>query len=150
MKHENKIFLATLVTGAVMLVALTAFSPIPAVGAELDGNWYEGYAENLGLDEDFLERTNIKDAEFYAPDELTEQTIAERTGTIVEKIIGVCIDEDGNGEILNTCTRYDYITYRAYPEIEVGDIVLTYCVYEGEDVVWREDYVLDTDQIIEE
>lgn len=153
MKSDNKIFAATVLTGAVAMAVLTMVSPIP--GAELSGEWYEGYATGLGLEQDFASRAGIAGDEmefipFISTADLTADKLTGGT-PVVEIILGVCLDDNGNGEVINTESEYNYIRYS--DDIQPGDIVLTYALYSGngiDDVVWVEDYVIDTNQIIEE
>ena len=160
-KDELKIFLGTLIPTIVMFLILVALAPIPSVGAEVDisSQWYIRYAVEMGLDDDFCEMVGI-DADYInlcQPDELTDAFVVsyEDTDVVVEKIIGVCVDEARNGEILNTADKnHNYIHYGN--NIGVGDIVLSYCIYDvasstEEDVIIdRYDYIIDTDQLIEE
>lgn len=148
MKSNDKIFAATVLTGAVAMAALCFVSPIPA--AELSGDWYEDYSSGLELEEDFAERCGIDGITFVDTDDLT---MAQLVGNarIAERIIGVCLDADGNGQIINTDSEYDYIHYPEF--INPGEIVCTYALYvpgSYDDIEWIEYYVIDNDTIIEE
>ena len=83
-------------------------------------------------------------------DDYTEEFREENAGNlIVERIIGVVLDEDGNGQIINTeSEEYNYISYSDVSGISVGNVVLTYCVHnadntEADDVIYRVDYIID-------
>lgn len=76
----------------------------------------------------------------YGTDELPEKNV--RGITVVERSVGICLDDDGNGMILDTKNReFDYISYRNLG-IEKGEVIVTYCVYnpETEEI---EDDILD-------
>ena len=67
---------------------------------------------------------------------------------LIEKLIGVCLDEEGNGELLNPYNpNFNYISYASIDGISKGDVVLTVCIYApngGEDeIVDRFDYIID-------
>ncbi len=76
-------------------------------------------------------------------------TRAERHEIIIEKIIGVCLDDKGNGQILNAWDDdYDYISYASAPDIREGDVVMTLLTYNpdtnwDDDVIERCDFVID-------
>jgi hypothetical protein len=63
----------------------------------------------------------------------------------VERIVGLVTNrKTGNGKILNTSSADNYISYADTDfKINEGTIILTYLVYDGEDVAARYDYVLD-------
>ena len=158
MKEDFRNFWLPLITATAFLVVLALNAPCcfgaEAYAEEIDSAWYLGYAESLGLKGDFCARCGIEEAEFYQPDELTAEILTTRTSTVVEMFLGICTDSAGHGEILNTVTDYNYISYRGL-NIQEGDIVLSFCLYDtdghGEDdIVRRDDYVIDTNQIIEE
>ena len=165
MRKNDKIFLGTLGAGAAILSVLTFCAPIPAVADEVKTEdiaveWYSGYAEGLGLFSDFCGRAGVPkyDTVCFTPDSLTTEYLVHRQepdhGYVVEEFIGVCVDNNGNGQILNTTSECNYISYKDC-DIYKGDIVVTYCLFDPEgcgedDVTWREDYVIDTNQLIEE
>lgn len=76
-------------------------------------------------------------------------TRAERHEIIIEKIIGVCLDDEGNGQILNAWDDdHDYISYASAPDIREGDVVMTLLTYNpdtnwDDDVIERCDFVID-------
>ena len=86
----------------------------------------------------------------YWNEDVTCELLENRGNDIViEKIIGVCIDNKGNGEILNyTDPNYNYISYRGVRGVRKGDTVLTICIYTPgnsytDDVCDRFDYIID-------
>lgn len=71
----------------------------------------------------------------YDPDEITEEMLLSRddSNVIIEHVHGICMDEEGNGRVLNTDSEYDYIAYNGFActaLVEVGDIVDTYLIYD--------------------
>lgn len=91
-------------------------------------------------------------AELYESCDLTPEilrTRAERHEIIIEKIIGVCLDDEGNGQILNPWDEdHDYISYASAPGIREGDVVMTLLTYNpdtnwDDDVIERRDFVID-------
>lgn len=118
----------------------TRRTEITAQETELD--FYQGLVEELS------------EIEIYDCSELTYDMLVNRDGKIIiEKIIGkvVSIDEDGriNGEVLNCSDDYyNYICYNCVEGVEVGNIILTYCIYNPDtsyedDIISRFDYVID-------
>lgn len=86
----------------------------------------------------------------YEVDDLDCETLENRNGNIIiEKIIGQVLNAEGDGIILNTeDDYYNYISYRGVKGAEVGDIVLTYCIYNPDttytdDIIERFDYIID-------
>lgn len=86
----------------------------------------------------------------YEVDDLDCETLENRNGNIIiEKIIGQVLSAEGDGIILNTeDDYYNYISYRGVKCAEVGDIVLTYCIYNPDttytdDIIERFDYIID-------
>lgn len=84
--------------------------------------------------------------------ELTYDTLVNRDGNIIiEEIIGVCVNADGDGKVLNCNDEsYDYISYRSVPGVREGTVVLTYCIYNPDsiaedDIIMRYDYIIDTE-----
>lgn len=82
--------------------------------------------------------------------DLTEDMINNRTKhdvLLIERVIGVVEDDNGEGRVLNT-TEDKNISYAyIYEHYRVGTVVCTYFVYNpcttGEDIVNRYDYVID-------
>lgn len=95
----------------------------------------------------------------FDTDDITYDLLVNRTQydyIVVEKLIGVCENEKGDGVVINTTDKaHDYIAYRRSPDyctgqrIHTGDVVLTYLIYNPnttwiDDVVERVDYIIDT------
>lgn len=84
----------------------------------------------------------------YWTGDLTIEILENRGADIViEKIIGRCLDEEGNGEILNCSDPYNYICYASVEDRYVGALILTICIYRpnsnlSDDIEARFDYVL--------
>lgn len=89
------------------------------------------------------------DVYIYDTDALDYETLVSRNGDIiVEKIVGICLNDEGNGRILNTETEFNYISYASVADVQKGDVVLTYEIYNPEtnledDIIERFDYVID-------
>lgn len=137
---DMKVFLATVGIGLFALLILVASAPC-CFGAEVDKVY-----ENMKIYEelDFIE--------VYEPDDLTEEALVNRNGKlIVVKYIGICLNEEGDGQILNTANDdFNYIKY--HDGINPGDVVLSYCIYDpdtdSEDgIISRFDYVIDANQL---
>lgn len=80
-------------------------------------------------------------------DQLT--TRKERGEIMVERMVGVVLDNEGNGEILTTeDDYYNYISYSMVDFANPGDYVVTYCLYnpatDYEDDVFRYDYPISS------
>lgn len=90
----------------------------------------------------------ISDAVIYEPDTMPECDRRELDHVVIEKIIGVCLDSEGNGQILNTRnTEFNYIYY-GNDDIQPGDVVMSLLTYNpdtnyDDDIVSREDFVID-------
>ena len=78
----------------------------------------------------WLNRGNV-----YEHDYITEEMLLNRTddSVIIEHICGICMDDEGNGKVLNTESEYNYIAYNnvfCTADVKNGDIVATYLVYD--------------------
>ena len=81
---------------------------------------------------------------------LTPEMIQRRKGSIIiEKCIGKVTDTEGNGRLLN-CTNpdYYYISYKSVENANIGDVILTYFVYNPDnnvedDILYRFDVIID-------
>lgn len=99
---------------------------------------YQQIAEDLSI------------VEIYDSSDLTLETLMNRNGKIIiEKCIGIVTNKDRDGKILN-CQNpdYDYINYSRVEDTQVGDIILTYLIYNPDnnfedDIMERFDYVID-------
>lgn len=169
-KNENRIFWGTLLILAFFLAVLTFCSPC-CFGAEIQAydidaedinvEFYYHLAAQLGLGKEVCEEAGIdyETSILVLPDQMKD--FSEGT-IVVEMVLGICCDEDGNGCVLNTSSWHDYISYAERDEKtgewlfswnEPGDIVMSFLVYKRdnyEDDCDRYDYILDTNQLIEE
>ena len=113
---------------------------------------YEAIAEEFDNEVALPERV-------FNTDDLTAEILENRIGcgyVVVEKIIGVCENNDKDGVVINTRDKaHNYISYRrAYDyctgqKIGKGDVVLTYLIYNPntawiDDISERIDYIIDT------
>lgn len=164
-KNENRVFWGTLLTLTFFMAVLMFFSPccfgmeIPA--CDIDVEFYYNLATQLELGKEVCEEAGIdyETSILVLPDQMKD--FPEGT-IVVEMVLGICCDEEGNGCVLNTTSWYDYISYaetdektgeRLFSWNEPGDIVMTFLVYKRdnyEDDCDRYDYLLDTDQLIDE
>lgn len=114
----------------VFLVSMTS-------SGETKADFYNQMADNLEL------------LTVMQPDEITEDYIINRNGKLViEKFIGIVLNDQGDGRILNTESEYNYICYSCVDNVKHGNIILTYCIYNpdsnySDDIVARYDYVID-------
>jgi hypothetical protein len=66
----------------------------------------------------------------YTPDQLCADILENRDGNlIIEIVIGVLLDELGNGQVLNTTSPFNYIAYCGHIAAQPGDIILTILIY---------------------
>ena len=92
-------------------------------------------------------QASAQDVKYYEPNEITEELLTTRTPDtlIVEKMVGVVLNDDGNGTIINARDpEYSYISYRGLG-FEPLDIVLTLDTYNPDtqytdDVIIRQDF----------
>lgn len=94
---------------------------------------------------DEMEPLRVIDSE-----DLTMEMLQNRKGTIIiEKVIGVANDNEGNGKILNAKNPdYFYISYKSVPNVKKGNVILTYFVYNPDnniedDIMERFDFIID-------
>ena len=127
MKQHKIIYAILSAIIAILLICLFA-------QAKGETNYYK-YAENLGL------------AEIVDADKLTTEDLTARNGKlIIERVIGVVEDSNGNGHALNDESYY--INYRNLKGAKTGNIVCSYLIYDPDtnfedDVVARYDYIID-------
>ena len=97
---------------------------------------------------------NVPNVTVYDSADLTADILTSRSENhdiVIEKVIGLCLDNQGNGRILNAENPdYDYISYRETAGVIMeGDVVLTLLVYNPDngycdDVVNRLDFIIDS------
>ena len=92
-------------------------------------------------------QASAQDVKYYEPNEITEELLTTRTPDtlIVEKMVGIVLDDAGNGTIINARDpEYSYISYAGLG-FEPLDIVLTLDTYNPDtqytdDVIIRQDF----------
>ena len=96
-------------------------------------------------------RTDFDSYKIYDSSELTFDMLEDRVDTntvIVERCIGIVTDvENRKGIILNTFSGY-LISYRNTPNIQKGNIVISYMVYNPnnnytDDIMERYDFIVE-------
>lgn len=97
------------------------------------------------------ESYNTTSIEIWETDDLTLDEIItrqDRDALVIERLVGVVLNENGDGRVLNTADPYyNYISYRGIPGARPGDIVVTYCFYNPENDV-EDDIIERYDTII--
>lgn len=97
------------------------------------------------------ESYNTNVIEIWETDDLTLDEIItrqDRDALVIERMVGVVLNENGDGRVLNTeDTYYNYISYRYVTGARPGDIVVTYCIYNPENNV-EDDIIERYDTII--
>ena len=82
--------------------------------------------------------------------DLTEEMLTTRTDhnvMYIERIIGKVTDNEKNGKVLNPPDDGGYyISYASVADAEIGDTIVTYCVYNpytnwDDDVIERWDFI---------
>lgn len=112
---------------------------------------YYGIEDSFVLDMYDRGYTNIQ---VYDSGDMTEDLLLNRVdnrAVIVERIIGIVENEDGDGKILNAGGDFgDYITYKnkGIDDTTPGTVILTFCIYNPyttytDDIIERTDFVLD-------
>lgn len=87
--------------------------------------------------------------EIYDSEDLTLEMLQNRNGKlIIERCIGMVTSPEGDGTILDCDDEYYYISYSSMEDIEVGDVIVSYFLYNPDtnyedDVLERFDYVID-------
>ena len=85
-------------------------------------------------------------------DKLTEKMLTHRSSKkhhimYIERIYGIVTDNEKNGTVLNPPVDGGYyISYASVADAEIGDIIVTYCVYNpytnwDDDVIERWDFI---------
>ena len=111
-----------------------------ACQSEQETDW-AAYADSLDL------------AEIIGTADLDVEELEHRDGKlIIERVIGVVDDDEGNGHVL---TDGSYIAYKSVKgDVAKGNVVCTYFVYnpdtnDFDDVLMRFDYVVEDGNIFE-
>lgn len=89
--------------------------------------------------------------QFYDSADLTLEDLQNRNGTIIiEKCIGVVETPEKDGRVINYVDPdHYYISYRGVEDCNVGDVILTYFIYNPDtnyedDILYRFDYIIDS------
>lgn len=133
----KKLFLALYLVILSLAVPTIAMPKREEIKEDPDVGFYEDLVDELGI---------IKT---YGADELTGEILENRNGNIIiEKTIGIVLNSEGDGKILNVNDDHDYISYKGVENIKEGDIILTYFIYNPDtnyidDILIRFDYVID-------
>lgn len=105
---------------------------------------------------------DVNTIEIYDTSKLTHNIMSNRNGKIiVEKIIGEVTNQQLDGKILNAGNNNEsytnkgdniYINYERVENAKVGDVILTYYIYnpftnEQDDVLTRLDFIIDDNEI---
>ena len=97
------------------------------------------------------ESYNTTSVEIWETDDLTLEDIVtrqDRDALVIERLVGVVLNDAGDGRVLNTTDDYyNYISYSSVPGARTGDIVVTYCFYNPENDV-EDDIIERYDTII--
>ena len=97
------------------------------------------------------ESYNAGTIEIWETDDLTLDeliTRQDRSALVIERMVGVVLNDAGDGRVLNTTDDYyNYISYSSVPGARTGDIVVTYCFYNPENDV-EDDIIERYDTII--
>ena len=115
-------------------------------GGDVDSKPMSDALKNIGYYRNLADEVGA--VEIYDGSELTEVILCNRNGKIiVEKCIGIVLDDEGNGRQLNPAVEgQDYIKYHG---ITAGSVVLSVFVYNPDnnstdDIEIRKDFVLDS------
>ena len=82
--------------------------------------------------------------------DLTEEMLTTRADhniMYIERIVGCVTDNEKNGKVLNPPVDGGYyISYASVADAEIGDVIVTYCVYNpytnwDDDVIERWDFI---------
>lgn len=120
-----------------LIIAIVASIAAIATANEsrLGMDYYE-YADKLSL------------LEILDTEEVTCEVVSNRKGSLlIERVIGVVLDDEGNGEIF-VDSPYNYISYKKVEGASKGDVICTYLVYDpttnGEDdIIERFDFIIE-------
>ena len=109
-----------------------------------------GAAQSIEFYKELVEENNIGKISVFWSEDLTTEILENRhDALIIEKVIGVVIDENGNGEVLNPVDPdFNYISYASVSGVTTGDVVMTLFVYNPatdavDDIIDRVDFIID-------
>ena len=130
---NGKLKKALVVTLATVSIIGNTFTPVQA-------RTYTDVAKNAPI-------TKVIDC-----DKLTEKMLTHRSSKkhhimYIERIYGIVTDNEKNGTVLNPPEDGGYyISYASVDDAEIGDTIITYCVYNpytnwDDDVIERWDFI---------
>ena len=91
--------------------------------------------------------TQVIDCDKLTENMLTHRSNKKRHIMYIERIIGKVTDNEKNGKVLNPPEDGGYyISYASVADAEIGDLIVTYCVYNpysnyDDDVIERWDFI---------
>lgn len=91
--------------------------------------------------------TQVIDCDKLTENMLTHRSSKKRHIMYIERIIGKVTDNEKNGKVLNPPEDGGYyISYASVADAEIGDLIVTYCVYNpysnyDDDVIERWDFI---------
>lgn len=128
MLNKRNVF-PLILSSVILLISLALM--IKTSAREMD---YYYYADSL----DLIEITDAKD--------LTLEELENRNGKlIIEQVVGIVDDENGNGHGVDD---NGYISYKSVDGATKGNVICTYFFYNpdtnyADDIIMRYDYIID-------
>ena len=124
-----------------LVVALASISIIGnTTSAPVQARTYTDVAKNAPI-------TRVIDCDKLTEKMLTHRSNKKRHIMYIERIIGKVTDNAKNGTVLNPPKDGGYyISYASVTDAEIGDTIITYCVYNpfsnyDDDVIERWDFI---------
>lgn len=124
-----------------LVVTLASISIIGNVtSAPVQARTYTDVAKNAPI-------TRVIDCDKLTEKMLTYRSNKKRHIMYIERIIGKVTDNEKNGTVLNPPEDGGYyISYASVEDAEIGDVIVTYCVYNpysnyDDDVIERWDFI---------
>lgn len=109
-------------------------------GVSIDYSFYDSEVSKI------IKSRGLDDFTLCDASEITVSDLENRKGVLVERVIGKVDKSDGGGTILNYEDKdYYYINYNNVSDFSVGDIYVTYLIYnpfgnEVDDIIERFDF----------
>ena len=129
---NGKLKKALVVTLATVSIIGNTFTPVQAS--------YTDVAKNAPI-------TRVIDCDKLTEKMLTHRSNKKRHIMYIERIVGRVTDNEKNGKVLNPPVDGGYyISYASVDDAEIGDTIITYCVYNpytnwDDDVIERWDFI---------
>ena len=129
---KNRIKKAITITLATVSIIGNTFTPVQAS--------YTDVAKNATI-------TRVIDCDKLTENMLTHRSNKKRHIMYIERIYGIVTDNKKNGKVLNPPVDGGYyISYASVDDAEIGDTIITYCVYNpysnyDDDVIERWDFI---------